>query len=60
VCGIVGGLVDGLVVEHAAHKLPASCLILSKGGLSEDHAKHPLRAWCLCVESSGVWWKASL
>jgi len=59
-CGIVGALVEGLIVEHAAHELQASCLILSKGSLIEDHAKHQQRASCLCVASFGISWKASL
>jgi len=38
--GIVKDLVEGLIVEHAAHELHASCLILSGGGLEEKHTMH--------------------
>jgi hypothetical protein len=59
VCGIAAKLMKGLVVEHAAHKPQACCLILSGGSLVDKHATHQLRASCLCVALSGVSWTAS-
>jgi hypothetical protein len=53
VCGFFGNLEGGLIVEHAAHKLHASCLILSGSGLVQQHTMHQLHASCLCVASSG-------